>query len=215
MLVGHFWEVSTLEFLLADQNWLFTASLVVMLGVGVVELGSVILGGSLSNVVDSLIPGLDSPGEALAWLHLGRLPALIVLVLLLGAFSALGFLFQGLAHSLLGDYLSSMLVAPAAAVGALPATRVTAGWIARVFPRDESYSINSASFLGRSAVVVAGEARKGRAAEAKFQDEFGQTHYVLVEPDSHESVLAAGQRVLLTRQIGGARFAAIPNPITE
>ncbi len=204
-----------LDFLFTGENWLFTAGIVVMLGLGLLELVAVMVGGSLSGFLDGLIPDMGGAGEGLAWLHLGRVPALIVLVLLLAMFSVLGFLLQGLAHAIFGAYIPSLPAAAVALLGALPATRSSAGLIAHILPRDETYSIRNASFLGRTAVVVAGMATKGRAAEAKFEDEHGQTHYVLVEPESEASVLMAGERVLLLRQVGSARFVAVPNPVVE
>lgn len=204
-----------MDFLLVESNWLFTASLVTMLGLGGLELIALLLGGSFSAFLDGLIPDPVDDGGGLAWLHLGRVPLLAVLVLLLALFAGAGFLIQGVAHTLLGTYLSGVLAVPAALFVALPATRASAGMIGRMLPRDESYAIRTASFVGRTAVVVAGQASRGRAAEAKFQDEYGQVHYVMVEPESESVVLSAGEPVLLLRQIGEARFVASANPISE
>lgn len=204
-----------MDFLFIEQNWLFTASLVTMLGLGGLELLGLLLGGSLSAFLDGLIPDSVEAGGGLAWLHLGRVPLLAVLVLLLALFAGAGFFIQGAAHALLGDYLPGLLAIPAALAIALPATRTSAGLVGRLLPRDESYAIRAASLVGRTAVIVAGEARRGRAAEAKFQDEYGQVHYVMVEPESESVVLSAGERVLLLRQIGEARFTVAPNLISE
>lgn len=203
-----------MEFLWAEQNWLFTASLAAMLGLGVIELAAILLGGSLSAYVDGLIPD-TSDLSGLAWLHLGRVPFLAVLVLLLALFATGGFLIQGVADLLLGNRLPTLLAAPGALALALPGTRLLAGVLGRLLPRDESYAIHASSLVGRTAVIVAGEARKGSAAEAKFRDEYGQTHYVLVEPEQADSILSAGDRVLLSRQIGEGRFLAVGNPITD
>lgn len=204
-----------MDFLFVDENWLFTASLVVMLGLGAMELLAILLGGSLSSLVDGLVPDTADAGGGLAWLHVGRVPLLVVLVLFLALFAMAGFLLQGVADALFHTPLSSILAAPIAVLGALPATRASAALVARIMPRDESYAIGNASFIGRSALVIAGKASKGRAAEAKFQDEHGQTHYVLVEPEGGGAVLSAGDRVVLIRQLGGGRFLAAHNTITE
>lgn len=203
-----------MEFLLAEQNWPFAASLAVMLGLGTLELLAVLMGASLSGFLDGLLP---EPGDAggLAWLHLGKVPFMVVLVLYLALFAVAGLVIQALASAFSGVYLPVALAVPAAGLAALPATRGAAALVGRLLPHDETYALPAAGFVGRAAVIVAGEARKGRAAEAKFEDEHGQTHYVMVEPETPGTVLAAGERVLLTRQLAAGRYAAIVNLVVD
>ena len=67
-------------------------------------------------------------------------------------------------------------------------------------PRDESEAVSRDSFLGLSAQVTVGRARRGAPAEARVQDSYGRSHYVMVEPNNPEEVFPAGTRVvLLTR----------------
>jgi hypothetical protein len=77
--------------------------------------------------------------------------------------------------------------------------------------QEESDAVSTQSFVGKIAVVMRGEARKGFPAEAKLRDLQGATHYVLVEPDEENAVFPAGSEVLLTEQ-AGAVFRAIINP---
>jgi hypothetical protein len=77
--------------------------------------------------------------------------------------------------------------------------------------QEESDAVSRDTFIGKVAVVVRGEARKGFPAEAKLRDLTGATHYVLVEPDEENAVLSAGSEVLLVEQ-AGAVFRAIINP---
>ncbi|PKL95483.1 MAG: hypothetical protein CVV18_05340 [Gammaproteobacteria bacterium HGW-Gammaproteobacteria-8] len=44
-----------------------------------------------------------------------------------------------------------------------------------------------------------------------MRDQFGTTHYVMVEPEDSDEVLEDGSLILLIRRING-RFSAIPNP---
>ena len=43
-------------------------------------------------------------------------------------------------------------------------------------------------------------------------NEHGQTLYVMVEPDAEGMTFESGERVLLTKQIAGSRFAGGINP---
>lgn len=203
-----------MDFLLSEGSWPFSAALVVVLGIGVLELVALLVGGSLSSLMDGVIG--DAPeGGGLAWLHVGRLPLLVILVLFLTTFSLLGFALQGVSSAILGQGLPAFAALPLALVGTLPATRVVGYALARIIPRDESAAIAASSFIGRTVTLTSGEARPGKAAEARFEDEYGQTHYVMVEPDAKTPNLRAGERVLLLRELSSGRYQAIPNPITE
>ena len=203
-----------MDFLLSEGNWIFSAALVVMLGVGVLELVALLVGGSLSSMMDGGIGDAPDAG-GLAWLHVGRLPFLVILVVLLGSFSLLGFALQGVVSVVIGQGLPALAASPLALLGALPITRAAGSALIRIMPHDESAAIATASFVGRTATLIAGEARAGKAAEARFQDEYGQTHYVMVEPHSTSPNLRAGERVLLLRELSTGRYQAAPNPITE
>lgn len=203
-----------MEFLLSEGNWIFTAALVVLAGIGVLELIALMVGGSLSSMMDGMIGEMPEAG-GLAWLHIGRLPFLVVLVLLLATFAISGLLLQGVVTAVFGGGLPALLASPLALLGAIPATRVAGSTLVRILPRDESAAISSSSFVGRTATLISGVASAGRAAEARFQDEFGQTHYVMVEPDAKSPSLNAGERVLLLRELGSGRYQATVNQITE
>lgn len=203
-----------MDFLLSEGNWLFSAALVVVLGIGIFELIALLVGGSLSSMMDGVIGDAPDAG-GLAWLHVGRLPFLVILVLLLTSFSLLGLALQAMVTALFGQGLPALAASPLALIGAFPATRATGFALARIMPRDESSAISASSFVGRTATLTAGEAMPGNAAQARFQDEYGQTHYVLVEPDAKSPTLRAGERVLLLRELSAGRYQAIPNPITE
>ena len=203
-----------MTFLLGEGTWLFTSALVVVLGIGVLELVALALGFSLSGSAEGSL-GEAMEGGALAWLHVGRLPLLVVLVLLLTSFALVGYTLQGAIAALLGAKLPTLIAAPVALLGALPLARGSGAALLTLLPREESSAISAASFVGRSATLTAGEARPGRSAEARFQDEYGQTQYVMVEPDAGAAPLHAGERVLLVRELGPGRYHATPNPIAE
>jgi hypothetical protein len=75
-------------------------------------------------------------------------------------------------------------------------------------PRDETTAIDLVALIGREAEIVIGRAAKGSPARARVVDHFGQTHYVMVEPDNDGQTFGEGERILLVRQ-EGENFRAI------
>ncbi len=227
-----------IEYFTAPGSAPFTVSLLIMLGLLIFELVALFSGIGINEVVDDLIatnvelPGdaLDAPGDVstgiegsgapeggslagrvLAWLYIGRVPVLMVLIVFLCVFALFGLTAQSLLRSTIGLAVPSAIAAPAVLILSLPIVRWCAGGLARLMPKDESSAVRTATFIGHTAVVVGGDARHRLAAQARLADRFGTTHYVMVEPEERNAVLENGSLVLLVRQIGG-RFTAIPNP---
>jgi len=57
-------------------------------------------------------------------------------------------------------------------------------------------------------VIIAGTALHKKPVQAKVRDAFGQTHYVLVEPENPEEKLESGEAVVLSGKTG-AVFQAL------
>ncbi|MCL2344709.1 MAG: YqiJ family protein [Desulfobulbus sp.] len=206
-----------MELLLAPESWPFAVALVLLIALAVIEGAGLLLGVSVSAWMDNLLPEVDADFDSpldswLGWLHIGKVPILVLLVLLLTAFTFIGLVCGAVAHSLFGFYPPALLTAPLAFLGALPVVRAGGAALARIVPADETSAVPLSSLVGRIAVVVNGTARYGRPAQARVRNEAGQTFYVHVEPDSEGSELATGDAVLLVSQVSGARFHAIPNP---
>lgn len=153
-------------------------------------------------------PGLF--GRILGWLCFGRVPALIILVIFLTGFGIAGYLVQGMIHSVTGWLLPGIVASAAAFAGALPFTRVTALGLSKIMPKDESDAVSRATFVGRSALIVQGNARSGLPAQARLRDATGQSHYLQVEPDVDGEVLEQGTEIIIVRQLG-ATYTAIRN----
>jgi len=190
-----------LGFLLAGENLPFVAALTLMLLVGIAELLG--LGGSLVPDVDG-----DSDASLLQWLNLGRLPLLLLLVAFLCTFGLAGLTLQRVVAAILGHPAPWFLATPAAMAIAVPATRATSRWVARLLPTEETSAVQLDTLVGRIAVIVTGEATSGSPAQARTRDVHGQPHYVMVEPDTAEETFAQGETVILVRR-AGATFHAI------
>jgi len=206
----------------------FTVALGLMVAIGLMELVSTVLGFGVSHALDKLVGGfeLDADVDAdlhvgdghhvgalsqvLGWLHVGKVPVLIVFVMFLTFFGLLGLALQALVQGLTGSMLPAVLAVIPAFIGSLPGVRVAAGALARVLPRDETDAVSRASFIGRIATLGPATASRGNPAQAKLRDQHGQAHYVLVEPDNVDEELAPGSDVLIVRQ-GGVVYFAIKN----
>jgi hypothetical protein len=196
----------------AEQTWPFGAALAVMVSLRVLEGAGLLIAYSPSHWLDSLVPetpdGFDGP---LGWLHLGKVPILVLMVLFLTGFALSGYLIQTVALSLAGRLLPAWGASIPAALAGLSMTSGLGSLIARMIPRDESSAVSEQSLIGRAGVVVRGIARAGLAAEAKVRDIHGYAHYVMVEPDLPDQVFEEGTNVLLVKK-SGANFRCIPNP---
>jgi len=199
----------------------------VILGLELVGLG---FGAALSDLVDGVLPDFDldvdadmdapdmpdiaSAGfleQALGWLSVGKVPALMLLMVLLTGFGLTGLIGQNVLHGTLGFYLPRLLMVVPAFIGGLFVTHYAGRGLARVMPKEETDAVSTNTFIGQVAEILRGEAKIGTPAEAKLKDIKGMTHYVLVEPDDAEVKFRAGDTVLITEK-KGAVFIAIANP---
>lgn len=211
------------EFITAAENLPFSVALAVMIALALLEGVGMLIGAGLSGFVDNLLPDIEidvdvpdvqSPGaisQLLGWLYVGKIPFLIVFIILLTWFGIGGFILQTIAQSLLGSLLPVLLAAPLALIVSLPVSRLSAAGIARIMPRDETEAVSTNSFIGRVAIVTTGTARQGSAAQARLNDQFGHTHYVMIEPDDTATEFPTGSEVLLIKK-HGSRFIGIANP---
>lgn len=203
-----------MELLLAPQNLLFTAALAVAVLLCLLQLVAGI--GDLS--VDSHV-SVDADHGALDagaistltdWLHLGRLPMAVLLMLGSICFGLAGLAMQAFYQVSTGTYLSLLVAGPLALVASLPLVRVGGLVLQKVLPRDETEAVSTNSFVGSQARITTGTARRGFPAEARLHDSFGKAHYVQVEPEEDDAVLPSGTHVLLLTRHGHV-FRAIDN----
>jgi hypothetical protein len=201
--------------LTAPETWPFGSALALMVGVSIVEGAGLMLSASPSQWIDAMIPDLPHALEGpLGWLHLGKLPFLVLLILFLTGFSLCGYAVQTIAHTITGSLLPAWLASIPAIFSGVSTVGGLGALIARVVPGDETSAVSEESLIGRAAIVIRGTARRGYAAEAKVRDAHGRVHYVMVEPDLEDQTFADGDDVLLVRKVG-ARFHCIRNPHPE
>jgi hypothetical protein len=188
------------DILLAPDVRPFAVAAAIMVSLGGIELLTMIVGFSISELVGHDF-ALDSEthstiGGLFLWINAGRLPLLIWLILALGIFSIAGFLLQAIAHGA-GATMPVSIAALAAAGLSLPVIRVTSRGIARIIPRDETYAVNEADFVGHVAEVAVGPLDQGLPGRVRLKDVFGNWHSVAARASPDSAPLPVGARVLL------------------
>ncbi|MCI0507303.1 MAG: YqiJ family protein [Gammaproteobacteria bacterium] len=213
-----------MQLITASENLPFTVALTVMFGIALLEGITSVFGAGISAVLDTLLPDTNLDMEVdssemrtpnvltrlLGWLRVGQVPILMLLVIFLTAFGLIGLGIQSLSQLILGNYAPGWLASIPAAAFALPTVRFCGGLLERFMPKDETEAVSEDSFVGRVAIVTLGTAEKDSPAQAKLKDRFGQSHYIMVEPESNEEKFVQGENVLLIQKVGSV-FQAIKN----
>lgn len=210
-----------LDLLTAPENLAFTVALFVMVLIALLEGFAVMIGAGLNATLEAILPGttmhLDTDVPAgngltrvLGWMRVGEVPALIVLITLLTSFGLCGLSMQSMLKSLFGAPIPGALAWAPALLGALPITRVFTGVLSRALPRDQTEAVSRDSFVGITAVITTGDARTGHAAQARFNDRFGNTHYALVEPVHENLAFEQGTTVVIIKRDGSRYLVDAP-----
>jgi len=201
------------DILLAPDVRPFAVAAAIMLALGGIELLATLVGFSLSHIGKDIGVETDSEsglGGLFLWINAGRLPLLILIILALGVFSIAGFFLQGLAHGV-GISVPASIAALAAAAGSIPVIRVTSRGIARVIPRDETYAVEEADFIGHVAEVSIGPLDQGLPGRVRLKDVFGNWHSLVARASPESTPLPVGASVLLVDR-DAKSFIAISAP---
>jgi hypothetical protein len=150
-------------------------------------------------------------GTVLDWLNVGRVPIVVLLMVVLAAFAAAGFFLQAVLAALVAP-LPWPAASVAALAAALPATRATSRLVARLLPRDETYSTSEAELIGLTGEVTLGPARAGVVAKARFRDRHGNTHFTRIEPFEAGDTIEPGAIVLAIELRGRVLAVARADP---
>jgi hypothetical protein len=196
------------DILLAPEVRPFAVASAIMVVLGGLELLTTLVGLSISELIGhDVAVDADSHtgiGGLFLWINAGRVP------LLLGVFSIEGFLLQGIAHAV-GTALPAAIAALAAAAGSIPVIRVASRGLARIIPRDETYAVSDADFVGKVAVVAIGPLDQGLPGRVRLKDVFGNWHTVPARASPDSIALAVGASVLLVDR-DAKSFIAISAP---
>ncbi|WAJ30104.1 OB-fold-containig protein [Antarcticirhabdus aurantiaca] len=163
----------------------------------------------LSDAIEHAVEGTQL-GEAFDWLNLGRVPVAILLMLLLITFGFVGIVLESLLPAM--PAWSFALVAAPAAVGA---TKVVGDRIARILPRDETYAVTAAEFVGLEGTVTLGPLDDGLAGSVAVRDRHGDVHTLRARPVDRGTVIQQGSHIVVVARDEthkGRVFLVMPFP---
>lgn len=144
-----------------------------------------------------------------SWLGIGKMPFMIWLVVLLAGFGLTGIGLQLALRDVLGFDLPTWMAAiPAGAFGVWFA-RGFGGVFARLLPKTETEVMSERMLSRRRGVISQGTASRGRPAEVRVMDRFGNTHYLRAEPLQDKDTLTQGTDVLVLRDRRRDRFVLV------
>jgi hypothetical protein len=200
----------------SPELWPFALAIGLLLIAAGLEGLAVLIGASLSHLLDGAVADPGDPDGAMAaalgWLHIGKVPLLVLIIIFLTTFGIVGFAAQLIAKDATGHFMPPLIPVGIATVSAVGAMRIFGGALSKIIPKDESNAISDASLVGRVGTVVIGIAKAGRPAQARIHDQYGTPQYVMVEPEGPDQTFEAGASVLLVRHLKGRHFHAIHNP---
>jgi len=215
----------------------FTIAALVLLGLCAVEGVSLLIGHSISGLVDSLLhldhPDMDADAHHLPiahpevdashgnflgtfydWLNAGRVPLLILLMAGLGAFAVTGLVLQTIAMHAAPAPLPGLIASAIAFLAVIPTTRFVSRLIARFLPRDESYAIEEADLIGRTGIVTLGPVEADSAGRAKVEDRFGNAHFPRIRSARPDLKIEQGTKILVVDRIG-SELTVVPAELRQ
>ncbi|SPJ31082.1 Inner membrane protein YqiJ [Falsiruegeria mediterranea M17] len=162
----------------------------------------------IAEVEPDVAPEMSTPGPA-SWLGLGRMPFMIWLAVLLMGFGLSGMGLQIALRNLIGADLPAIWAAiPAGAFG-LWFARGFGGIFARLLPKTETEAVSERMLARRRGIITQGTAARGRPAEVRVADRYGNFHHLRAEPLQDGETLAQGTEVLVLRNRRSGAFVLI------
>ena len=118
-----------IDFLTATPNLPFTITLALMFAIAIMEAIGLLFGIDASGPLDSLLPDIDLNASAmnstlsnsLDWLHLGKVPFLILLIIFLATFGSIGLFIQSISQTINDSMLPASIASIPAFISSLPA----------------------------------------------------------------------------------------------
>ena len=170
----------------------FVVAGLTVLVLAVLEVLAVVLGWTVSDAIDNLLPGVDiDAGDApgvLSWLGFGKAPFLVVLIVILACFAISGILIQHILLTWLGITLWPVLAVVLALAITLPSSSFLSGVLARLIPADETSGIHRDDLVGCHGHIAQGVASDDRPAEAQVTGPKGLRHWIMVRAERGESL---------------------------
>ncbi len=158
--------------------------------------------------IEAEVPAASVKGT-LTQLGIGDVPIMIWLVVLLVGFAVVGIGVQLIVEDLLGSDLPVGLATIPAGVFGLWFARRFGPTFTRLMPKAKTDWVPERVLAQRIGVVTQGAASRGRPAEVRVMDRFGNPHYIQAEPLQDRDTLEQGTDVLVLRDRLLDRFVLV------
>jgi hypothetical protein len=162
------------------------------------------------DAADGASAGAEGAGGLAAWLGFGKMPALIWLASVLLGFGVSGYVLQLLITTFLGGPAPWLLPGAPAAIAAIFFAKGFGALFARLLPKTETESVSERHLGRRIGIVTQGTARRGKPAEVRVTDRFGNTHYLRAEPLRNDGEIAQGTEVMVLRHKYEGGYLLVP-----
>jgi hypothetical protein len=187
----------------------FTIAAATLLALVLIEIIGSFAGASLSDMTEATSIA-ETAESGLSWLNLGRVPLLVLLMLLLGLFSASGMVLQAVANASVG-LLPPLLAVPLAGAFALMTTGAVSKLVGAVLPREETYALNEQDLVGRIGTVTVGPLESHAVGRISIADAHGSRHFPRARPANAGEAIEIGARVLIV-DMAGREYRVIRAP---
>jgi len=158
--------------------------------------------------IEAEAPAVPAAGT-LTRLGIGDVPVMIWLVVLLVGFAVSGIGVQLIVGDLLGSDLAVGLATIPAGLFGLWFARQFGPAFTRLLLKAKTDGMPERVLARRRGVVTQGSASRGRPAEVRVMDRFGNAHYVQAEPLQDRDTLEQGADVLVLRDRLLDRFVLV------
>lgn len=187
--------------------------------VEVPEIGDFSIDVDAADLVDVEIADIDADFDVgdvsasnagpVSWLGVGKVPFMIWLTSLLLGFGLSGLVLQQVFSAFFGWVLPVWFaVLPAIFIG-LWFTNLFSAAFARLLPKTETTAVSSRHLGRRTGTVTQGTAKRGKPAEVRVSDRFGNIHYLRGEPLQDDQSIPAGSQVLVLRHLRGEGYRLV------
>lgn len=186
----------------------FSAALAAALVFLVVEVTlSAIAGSGFSDLLGAFVSPDALPDASFTnWLLLREMPLMMALMGFVCGFGLSGLAVQGVVNGVTDAYLPTSAACAFAVGGGLGCVRLL-GSVLHKLKFTNTSALQPEEFLGRVATMTA-IASPGEPGTAKFTDQHGYTHMVMVEPLEVGAAFNEGDTVVLDRRMSLSVYAA-------
>ncbi len=150
--------------------------------------------------IDTETPdGASQTGGIAAWLGFGKMPTLIWLASVLMAFGVTGVVVQNAVIGIFGSPAPAWTVALPSGLAAVFFARHFGALYARLIPKTETEALSERHLGRRQGIITQGTAARGRPAEVRVTDRYGNYQYLRAEPLRDDAQITQGSNVLVLR----------------